>query len=241
MRKKTSAAGQESNAMTEGHDPCRRPRSVHRAGILLLFLLLALITTATNAQDDSAASANQPNFLASLFAFLWSPILSLWTFFATSSIQGPRCDYTRCGFGGLFFVQVTGTPGSPACRETCVSTPLSNGRCDATCGPVVPTISPAPTILPPPTPRPVTPKFFDITLDMSLVPILDRTYFDQAAARWEKVIIGDLPNVNTDFLKPKYNGCSYPSVVDDLYICAQYGTIDVSVVDLSAIVFEIRL
>ena len=54
-----------------------------------------------------------------------------------------------------------------------------------------------------------------------------QVYFNNAAARWEQVIVGDLPDVtlsNPPTL-PDTN-CGYPTTVDDLYICVYGQTID---------------
>ena len=62
---------------------------------------------------------------------------------------------------------------------------------------------------------------FDVTLDMALVPILDRFYFTQAAAKWKNVIKGDLSDVAPGSNKPTYSGCNYPALIDDVYVCAR--------------------
>ena len=54
-----------------------------------------------------------------------------------------------------------------------------------------------------------------------------QVYFNNAAARWEQVIVGDLPDVtlsNPPTLPD--TKCGYPTTVDDLYICVYGQAID---------------
>jgi hypothetical protein len=50
--------------------------------------------------------------------------------------------------------------------------------------------------------------------------------FQAAAARWQSIITGDLANESTAGLDPPRKGCSYPAMVDDLYICGVLEPID---------------
>ena len=69
---------------------------------------------------------------------------------------------------------------------------------------------------------------YDITLQLVNISNEDRAIFEAAAALWESAIIGDLPDVeSTEFDKlPFIEGCTYPAVVDDLYICGTMAQID---------------
>lgn len=69
---------------------------------------------------------------------------------------------------------------------------------------------------------------YDITLQLVNVSDEDRAVFEAAASLWESTIIGDLPDLaSTDFDQPPFvAGCSFPAVVDDLYICGTTTNID---------------
>jgi hypothetical protein len=55
----------------------------------------------------------------------------------------------------------------------------------------------------------------------------DQVYFHAAAEKWESIITGDLPSVATSQIgvNPRA-GCTYPSIIDDLYICGVLAPID---------------
>jgi Leishmanolysin len=79
--------------------------------------------------------------------------------------------------------------------------------------------------------RPVTntfvaPSQFQIALGFLGIPPEDQLFFTNAAARWQSIVIGDLPDVaiGSGVLSP--GGCLFPDTIDDLHICATYGTID---------------
>jgi hypothetical protein len=74
--------------------------------------------------------------------------------------------------------------------------------------------APAPAPTPTPAPAPST-GAFDIQLNFQGLTTTEQAIFDRAAARWEQVIVGDLPNAT-------YNG----RVVDDLLIDASATAID---------------
>lgn len=77
-----------------------------------------------------------------------------------------------------------------------------------------PTGSPAPTSL-----------GFEITLDLQSVPADCRPAFDEAANRWEEVIVGDLVDIDTTGLVS--NNCpNLPPIIDDVFICATIAPID---------------
>lgn len=58
------------------------------------------------------------------------------------------------------------------------------------------------------------------------MPELDKAIFDTAGGRWESIITGDLPDVESAGLPPARTGCTYPTVIDDLYICGLYEKMD---------------
>ena len=67
-----------------------------------------------------------------------------------------------------------------------------------------------------------------LLLDL-VMPIADQAVFTGAAARWESVITGDLPDVPTSALTvTPLDGCSYPSdgIIDDVYICGVLDEVD---------------
>lgn len=114
-----------------------------------------------------------------------------------------------CGSGGAGYVMHTGTPGTSGCVERCVLAPLFNSasKCGK-CGPVVV-------------------SGYDITLDFAGIPAGDESLFKTAAIRWQRIITSDLVNVSaTELGDSPAQGCSYPAVVDDLYICATYAPND---------------
>ncbi len=77
-------------------------------------------------------------------------------------------------------------------------------------------VTPTPTPNPTPSPNPTTSTgAFDIQLNFQGLTTSERAIFDRAAARWEQIIIGDLPNAT-------YNG----RAVDDLLIDASAVSID---------------
>jgi hypothetical protein len=70
---------------------------------------------------------------------------------------------------------------------------------------------------------------YDITLNLDGVPDTNKVYFQRAAARWEKIIKGDLPDVDSSALPPlnvvfpSYpNTCAYPKMIDDFFYCISY-------------------
>ena len=135
--------------------------------------------------------------------------------------------FFRCAGGercGLFGVVVhDGTPGTDTCEEYCVFfaffATTECGGCDLG-GAEIPTPSPIGSGLLPP-----LNSQYDIELSFVNIPSSDESLFTNAVERWESVIVGDLPpqaSIGGSFS----SGCSPPLTIDDLYICAQYATID---------------
>jgi hypothetical protein len=130
--------------------------------------------------------------------------------------------FRRCSRGGLcgLFLSLMhrGTPGTSDCREFCARFPilhsdLSCGECGA-----VP--------VPPSGNVTVSNETYGITLNLQGIPSSDETVFRNAAARWEGIITEGLANISTARFPPVADGCRYPDVIDDLFICASYNTID---------------
>jgi hypothetical protein len=144
----------------------------------------------------------------------------VWTTDATRSILG-KCAGTnaaRCGYLGLGFAMRAETGGT--CKEICSYLP-KYADSSFTCGYCVtpPTIAPTVTRAP-------TPATFQITLDFANIPVEDQPYFRRARTTWTDIIKGDLPEVNTVGLIDPGDGCIYPDIIDDIYVCCRYLDID---------------
>jgi hypothetical protein len=64
-------------------------------------------------------------------------------------------------------------------------------------------------------------------LDLSnITKAADRNVFASAAAKWESVVVGDLESYANSSFPTRNDGCQWPAVVDDLFICAKYGVFD---------------
>jgi Leishmanolysin len=70
----------------------------------------------------------------------------------------------------------------------------------------------------------------DFDIDLQLVDVtnaLDRRLFAEAAQSWMQVVVGDLDSRTTDNApEVPPTGCTYPNVIDDVYICVSYAAID---------------
>ena len=69
---------------------------------------------------------------------------------------------------------------------------------------------------------------YGITLQLVNVSDQDRAVFEAAAALWESAVVGDLPDVDSaEFDSPPFiDECTYPDIVDDMYICGTMANID---------------
>jgi Leishmanolysin len=79
--------------------------------------------------------------------------------------------------------------------------------------------------------RPVTTTFvapsqFQIALGFLGIPAEDQRYFTDATARWQSIVIGDLSDIYVGDGVKSPGGCTFPSTIDDVHICALYGAID---------------
>jgi hypothetical protein len=149
-----------------------------------------------------------------------------------------RCpNAISCGRSGLFYVMHTGAVGTPQCREYCVffqNVTLQCGNCTRSAG-TVPVRSPTartPTapVRSPTAPVPIAPVLssqYDISLSLVGIPSTDVSIFTNAASRWESIVVGDLKNVSSRSLQYTLSsGCTVPTTIDDLHICARYDYID---------------
>jgi hypothetical protein len=72
----------------------------------------------------------------------------------------------------------------------------------------------------------VDPTKYNTRLGLRSVPIWYRKTFRDAASRWDDVIVGDIPEFNTALLGDSVCGKSVPTVIDDIFICAEVVRID---------------
>jgi Leishmanolysin len=171
--------------------------------------------------------------------------VTLKTRLAATCRFGNRSNYYPCN-NGLGVLIRKGTQFDPACVEQCFplltfKTLPAKYQCGSCYGrptrtPISPApISPAPASAPIPTvPVPTSvptqapaSSSFEITVDLVNVPTSDTVLFQSAAKRWDSIVVQGLPNVTKNPRWPKpLQGCSYPNVINDVYICGVYTTID---------------
>jgi hypothetical protein len=203
------------------HAPVRL--SCSRWILLVLLGFVANKNCHVQAQAEAAATTN-----------IFQAIFDL--FFKCGVIPAEGCGIL--GLGAV--VRATEDPNAPGCVEKCSLFPglLSPDYFCGSCGEVSPPIqapvSPpfaSPVIAPVPAPvvSPPTPGLvpgFQMTLDLQILPQF-KIYFTNSAARWERVIVGDLPDWSVSN-RPELpdNRCSYPAIIDDLYVCVFGGDID---------------
>jgi hypothetical protein len=70
------------------------------------------------------------------------------------------------------------------------------------------------------------PSNYNIDLDLVGISASDSTFFTDSKSRWESIVRGDLQNISTTGADPPSAGCVFPTIVDDLYICARFVSID---------------
>jgi hypothetical protein len=153
-------------------------------------------------------------------------------------LAGTRADGYSCGECDSPFppTPIT-TPNTPPSRRPSIiapetppipiATPITPPVKDPTV-PIAP-VTPSVPLLVTSTPSvPPSSLQYDITLDLINLTAADRIVFENAAALWESVITGDLPDLqSSDFdTQPAVEGCKYPESVDDLYICGIISEID---------------
>jgi hypothetical protein len=189
-----------------------------------------------------------------LHAIIW--IIAVFTpTNATGILPRSTCpDSRRCGLFRWSKVQHVGEPGSESCIEYCKLFPSINRECGGCSDGVTlktpskslpvpiaapsldlrkPVPKPAPVRLraPIPVPKPVAVSVpivnnYNILLDHVGVPVVDQALFKDATTRWQSIVVGDLSNISTSTLNAPLSGCAYPAVIDDLYICTTYRSID---------------
>ena len=158
----------------------------------------------------------------------WSILLLLVLVQSPSTSNGFffRCPGSERCLLGFFVVMHSGTPDTDQCIESCVffrDPSLECGSCSTSTGNAdVPTVSPAPIPNIPPT---ASLSLYDINVEFNNIPSSDEKFFTSSIGRWESIIMGDVPDASTVTFDP-IPGCSFPAIVDDLYICSQYADID---------------
>jgi hypothetical protein len=130
---------------------------------------------------------------------LWSPCRSI-----------DRLE--RCGFLNLSVKMHTGEANSKTCVEQCVffvdTTNMNCGTCTI--------IDNSDTSQP----------GYNMYLDLvNITGYGNGTYFHNARTKWEGIITTDIRDVSTVNLNYNSPGCTVPTIVDDLYICAKYDKI----------------
>jgi hypothetical protein len=157
-------------------------------------------------------------------SIVWSAAILLFSLSSaqssTNAVSGNlfrRCP--RGGICGLFLsLMHRGIPGTSDCQEFCARFPILHP--DLSCGEcgVIP--------LPPSNNVTISNETYSIALTLQGIPASDETVFRKAAARWEGIITKGLTNFSSGRFPPVVDGCQYPDVIDDLFICASYNTID---------------
>jgi hypothetical protein len=66
---------------------------------------------------------------------------------------------------------------------------------------------------------------YEITVSYSNVPVDDHPFFQVAFDRWQSIITKGLRDIPSSLLGPPIDGCSYPEVIDDVFVCATYDLI----------------
>lgn len=69
---------------------------------------------------------------------------------------------------------------------------------------------------------------FNTEVDLDQIPELARTAFYDAVKRWDEVIVGDLPDVDTSLEIQNNTVCGdrVPDVIDDLFVCPRIEKMD---------------
>lgn len=156
-------------------------------------------------------------------SWLCSWIQRVEPFFLDSSIFARRCRLQlsdRCGFLQLGSLIRYGEPGTETCVEECAYFFISE-ESGFNCGSC--SINPSPSPV-----RVGEPSTFDIYLDLD-VPVEDRALIRRAVDKWSNIIRSELVDVSATELvgtTALEGNCEYPSLIDDLYVCFQYITID---------------
>lgn len=181
--------------------------------------LLSLFTSVRPVQS-------QESFLTALFELLGRP--------CNSDSNAERCS-------GSGYMMRIGTDGTIDCDDKCAFIPLLNfGFSCGSCSPIptrAPSLTSAPLLAPSLTAAPVVAPIevppepdsesFEITIDLvdssSVLSVSDKRAFTDAAGRWESIIKAGLSDIPKDSILegPRFSGCEYPTIVDDVYICVR--------------------
>ena len=143
--------------------------------------------------------------------------------FFNSTILDGRCRLLlsgRCGFLQLGSLIRYGEAGTEDCIEEC-SYFLFSAERGYNCGSC--TINPSSSPI-----QALEPSPFGIYLDLD-VPIEDRALIRRASERWTNIIRSELIDVAATELvgtTALEGNCRYPSLIDDIYICFQYISIE---------------
>jgi hypothetical protein len=159
--------------------------------------------------------------------------LSLLLLTESVKADGPLCFSHFCGSFGVT-IHTGGQPESRHCEDRCVSFFDSQSYEGFSCGGCstgASTTLPAPTSQiasdsPSGSPAPVS--NFNLALDLVGVPESDRALFEVPRDRWQTVIVGDISDFPSASIprEPAMPGCAFPTVIDDVYLCAGYATND---------------
>jgi Leishmanolysin len=141
--------------------------------------------------------------------------------------------FNTCSLLGLGTHVVTATPYSFQGGGGIVGSPVTVTFTVVASAPKPPTMAPKAPTKAPSAPTPVAAPStavvsnYNIQLDLSkITTAADQTVFASAAAKWQSVVTGDLTSFDTRNLPPRDDGCQWPSIIDDLFVCAGYQAID---------------
>jgi len=194
----------------------------HSAHLRLVLMFLFLLKNTASAEADDA-DISFWNWLLGVFCLV-------------------EPEDTGCGLFGLGKTMVLLSPAVDneiRCQEEiCSYVPFLNLLAGYSCG-ACSSFTAAPTAAPSsmPSMQPTTKeeglRGFDIFLDLEQVPEVDEGAFTAARKRWQKVVTGGLPNIESQQIIAAFGlqgfppaGCRYPELIDDVYICAKETFID---------------
>ena len=138
-----------------------------------------------------------------------------------------------------------GIDGTIDCQEKCAYFPFLNfGYSCGLCSPIptrapsftaapalAPSLAVAPVVAPVAAPIEVPPgpdsESYEITIDLvgstSILSTSDKQAFADAAGRWESIIKSGLADIPKSAIAeaPRFTGCEYPTIIDDVYLCVR--------------------
>lgn len=114
-------------------------------------------------------------------------------------------------------------PFSDTTGLTCADTSVTTDPPTVAPSTETPTVAPttdAPSIAPTTaTTSPPVELRYDITQQL-LMPAEEQAVFEASAAKWESIVVGDISDFPSSGLSvPPKEGCTYPEVIDDIFIC----------------------